>query len=66
MSGATAGLPSDVAELASREYQYGFVTDLDTDVVPPGLAKTSSLSSPPRRTSQTGCSNGACARTTTG
>jgi Fe-S cluster assembly protein SufB len=31
------GVPSDVAELASREYQYGFVTDLDTDVVPPGL-----------------------------
>jgi len=28
---------SDVAELAGREYQYGFVTDLDTDVVPPGL-----------------------------
>jgi Fe-S cluster assembly protein SufB len=28
---------SDVAELASQEYQYGFVTDLDTDVVPPGL-----------------------------
>ncbi len=39
MSGATAGLPSDVAELASREYQYGFVTDLDTDVVPPGLSE---------------------------
>ena len=36
---ATAGLPSDVAELASREYQYGFVTDLDTDVVPPGLSE---------------------------
>jgi Fe-S cluster assembly protein SufB len=30
---------SDVAELASREYQYGFVTDLDTDVVPPGLSE---------------------------
>ena len=29
----------DVAELASREYQYGFVTDLDTDVVPPGLSE---------------------------
>ena len=32
-------VPSDVAELASREYQYGFVTDLDTDVVPPGLSE---------------------------
>ena len=27
---------SDVRELASREYQYGFVTDLDTDVAPGG------------------------------
>ena len=33
------GVASDVAELASREYQYGFVTDLDTDVVPPGLSE---------------------------
>jgi Fe-S cluster assembly protein SufB len=28
---------SDVRELANREYRYGFVTDLDTDVVPRGL-----------------------------
>jgi len=33
------GTSSDVAELASQEYQYGFVTDLDTDVVPPGLSE---------------------------
>jgi Fe-S cluster assembly protein SufB len=33
------GASSDIAELASREYQYGFVTDLDTDVVPPGLSE---------------------------
>ncbi len=33
------GVASDVADLASREYQYGFVTDLDTDVVPPGLSE---------------------------
>jgi Fe-S cluster assembly protein SufB len=33
------GTSSDIAELASREYQYGFVTDLDTDVVPPGLSE---------------------------
>ena len=30
-------MASDVRELANREYQYGFVTDLDTDVVPRGL-----------------------------
>ena len=28
---------SDVRELASQEYQYGFVTDIDTEVVPRGL-----------------------------
>ncbi len=28
---------SEVRELASREYQYGFVTDLETDVAPRGL-----------------------------
>jgi Fe-S cluster assembly protein SufB len=33
------GTSSDIAELANREYQYGFVTDLDTDVVPPGLSE---------------------------
>ncbi len=30
---------SDVRALASQEYQYGFVTDLDTDVVPRGLSE---------------------------
>jgi len=30
-------ISSEVRELASQEYQYGFVTDLDTDVVPRGL-----------------------------
>ena len=34
---------SDVRELASREYQYGFVTDVETDVGPPWAgARTSS------------------------
>jgi len=37
------GTSSDVAELASQEYQYGFVTDLDTDVVPRDSARTSSF-----------------------
>src|SRR5437764_14883011 len=26
-----------IQELANREYKYGFVTDVDTDAVPPGL-----------------------------
>ena len=27
----------ELQELTSREYQYGFVTDIETDVVPRGL-----------------------------
>src|SRR5437867_5227688 len=30
-------LPTDIREVASREYKYGFVTDLETDAVPRGL-----------------------------
>jgi len=48
------------------EYQYGFVTDLDTDVVPPGLSEDVIVLIASRRTSRSGCSNGACARTATG
>jgi len=32
-------ISSEVRELASKEYQYGFVTDLETDVVPRGLSE---------------------------
>jgi Fe-S cluster assembly protein SufB len=28
-----------VEDLANREYQYGFVTDIDSDIVPPGLSE---------------------------
>ena len=30
-------LSSDIRELASRQYKYGFVTDLETDAAPRGL-----------------------------
>ena len=30
-------IPNDIREIASREYQYGFVTDLETDAAPRGL-----------------------------
>jgi Fe-S cluster assembly protein SufB len=40
MSSPTASLISDeVREMANQEYQYGFVTDLETDVVPKGLSE---------------------------
>ncbi len=33
----TTGISDEVRELANQEYQYGFVTDIDTDVAPRGL-----------------------------
>ncbi|HEY0593991.1 MAG TPA: Fe-S cluster assembly protein SufB, partial [Thermoanaerobaculia bacterium] len=29
----------EVEELAKREYKWGFVTDIESDVVPPGLSE---------------------------
>ncbi len=34
-----SAVQKELSELTSREYQYGFVTDLDTDVVPRGLSE---------------------------
>jgi Fe-S cluster assembly protein SufB len=40
MSSPTTSLISDeVRELANQEYQYGFVTDLETDVAPKGISE---------------------------
>jgi hypothetical protein len=36
---SVTGASSELAELAGREYQYGFSTDLDTDVAPRGLSE---------------------------
>jgi len=33
----TTGISDEVRDLANQEYQYGFVTDLETDVAPRGL-----------------------------
>jgi len=32
----TTGMSDGVCHLGSQEYQYGFVTDLETDVAPRG------------------------------
>ena len=36
---AVTGVSDDVRELVGQEYQYGFSTDIDTDVVPKGLSE---------------------------
>src|SRR3954471_6048847 len=43
-SGRTAGLDmpttdAEIAELASQEYKWGFVTDIEADSAPPGLSE---------------------------
>ena len=32
-------MSSSIEHLVNREYQYGFVTDIDTDTIPPGLSE---------------------------
>src|SRR6188768_1023719 len=32
-------MSSSIDSLVNREYQYGFVTDVETDTVPPGLSE---------------------------
>ena len=46
-------------KLSEREYQYGFVTDIESESVPPGLNegdRPADLEA--RRTSRSGCSRG--------
>ena len=45
-------------ELTSQEYQHGFVTDIESDVIPPGLSEEIVRPSPRRRASPSGCSSG--------
>src|SRR4051812_29994179 len=32
-------MSSSIESLVNREYQYGFVTDVETDTIPPGLSE---------------------------
>ena len=36
---ATGGISAEVRELVERPYQHGFVSDIDTDVIPKGLSE---------------------------
>ena len=47
-----------IEQLATREYRYGFVTDIEADTIPPGLNEdVDSRASRPRSTSRSGCSS---------
>ncbi|HYW50411.1 MAG TPA: Fe-S cluster assembly protein SufB, partial [Gemmatimonadaceae bacterium] len=32
-------MSTEIEALVGREYQYGFVTDIDADTIPPGLSE---------------------------
>ena len=32
-------MSSAIDQLVSKEYQYGFTTDIDADTIPPGLSE---------------------------
>jgi Fe-S cluster assembly protein SufB len=38
-AGRSAVMSSSIETLVNREYQYGFVTDVETDTLPPGLSE---------------------------
>ena len=60
-------MSATIETLVNREYQYGFVTDVETDTLPPGLSEDvvrAHLGA--RRTSRSGCSTGASRRTAAG
>ena len=48
-----------INEVTSSDYKYGFVTDIDTEMIHRGLDEETSVSSRPRRMSLTGCFNSA-------
>ena len=52
--------------LVRRDYAAGFVTDIESDTLPPGLSEDVVRFISARRTSRSGCSNGGWRRIATG
>jgi Fe-S cluster assembly protein SufB len=50
---------TSVESLVNREYQAGFVTDIESDTLPPGLDESVVRFISERKKSPTGCSSGA-------
>ena len=46
-------------EFTRKEYEFGFTTDIEADKAPPGLNEDIIRFISAKRTSRTGCSNGA-------
>ena len=58
----TTGIEAQVLQ----PYKYGFVTDIEADVVPPGLSEDVIRLISAKRASRSGCSSGGCGPTATG
>ena len=53
----------DLDALVGQKYRHGFVTDIESDTVPPGLDEdVDPLHLAPRRASRSSCSTGGCRR----
>jgi Fe-S cluster assembly protein SufB len=53
-----------IESFVSQDYKWGFVTEIEQDIAPPGLNEDiirmiSAKKNEPRRTSPSGCSSGA-------
>ena len=48
----------DVEALADASYEFGFSTDLDTDVAPPGLTEATVRLISSKKDEPSGCSSG--------
>jgi len=56
----------EIQDLASREYKYGFVTDIEADRVPPGLSEDVVRLISAKKQEPNGCSTGGSRPTGTG
>jgi Fe-S cluster assembly protein SufB len=52
-----------VEQLATQDYKYGFKSDIETETIPKGLNEDTIRLISEKKTSRTGCSNGALKRT---
>ena len=55
-----------IEKLISQEYKQGFVTDLETDTIPPGLSEDVIRIISGKKANRIGCCNGAWRRIATG
>ena len=59
-------MSSSIDSLVGREYQYGFVTDIEAETIPAGLSEETVRLISAKKESRRGCSSGASRRSAAG